>query len=222
MFDLTPFGTSLAIAALVGVLLWFTFGTQANVRRGNAILRWLQGGLPRFGKRATLRWLGSSAATLQIVEPAAPFREVTVLVVLEPRDIPFIWAFTRARRRRDLIIVRAALQRAPTFDFEASSDASWLTAEDIDDESGWRAIDWAPGASAIANLDPGPGYLGAIREAWSALNEVPTEVWRISVRRTVPHLELHVRPPDDARANADRLVEPIRRLAIALSPDTPV
>src|SRR5437867_8716179 len=115
MPDLATFLPGLAIAALAVVLLWFTVGTQINVRRGNRTLVWLQEGLPALGPRATLRWLGSSVAALSIVQPAAPYRGADVLVVLEPRDLGLLWALARRRGRRDVIILRLNLLRAPRF-----------------------------------------------------------------------------------------------------------
>ncbi|MGH2667639.1 MAG: hypothetical protein ACRDH5_00695, partial [bacterium] len=56
--------TALAVVLLLVVMLWFTWGTQHNISRGNQLLRWLQDGLPLLGRRTTLRWLGSSAAEL--------------------------------------------------------------------------------------------------------------------------------------------------------------
>ena len=45
---------SLAIAALL-VVDWFAVGTVWNVRKGRAVMRWMQGGLPLLGARATVR-----------------------------------------------------------------------------------------------------------------------------------------------------------------------
>src|SRR5919198_4169854 len=88
------------LIALLVVLLWFALGTRNNIRKGNDLLRWLQTGLPLLGRRTTLRWLGSSVAELQIANADAPFRDATVMVVLEPRDVGLLWAFARARGRR--------------------------------------------------------------------------------------------------------------------------
>ncbi len=52
------------ILALALVMGWFAVGIIWNIRRGNAVLRWLQTGLPRLGERTTLRWLGSSVVAM--------------------------------------------------------------------------------------------------------------------------------------------------------------
>ena len=87
MPDVGAFGPSLLILGVVVVMLWFAFGTSRNITRGNDLLRWLQGGLPHLGRKTTLRWLGSSAVELRCTESAEPVKEVTVVTILEPRDI---------------------------------------------------------------------------------------------------------------------------------------
>ena len=106
-------GQTLLIAAIIVVLGWFTLGLTWNLRKGNALLRWMQAGLPQLGERTTMRWLGSSAIELVIGKAQAPFRQVTLLAVMEPRDIPWLWLISRFQHRRDVLIVRAQLQAAP-------------------------------------------------------------------------------------------------------------
>src|SRR5918996_2424206 len=192
-----PIGAIL-IVLLIVVMLWFALGTQRNVRRGNALLRWLQDGLPLLGKRTTMRWLGSSAIVLKIAEAAAPFREAEVVVVLEPRDVPWLWAWSRRRGRRDFVILRARLERPPGLELEAGDEAGWTGGDRTAalDEGSWARADrdrpglrvfHAPGsdpAQVLSLLDRLVGASGG--------------VWRLSVRREPPHLEVHVRPPEPA------------------------
>src|SRR5215211_2091124 len=107
------------LIALLIVMLWFAFGTQRNIKRGNAVLRWLQTGLPTLGRRTTLRWLGSSAAELKLRQARDPFRQAEIVVVLEPRDVSVLWAWGRAHNRRDFLILRGELVRPPAFELEA-------------------------------------------------------------------------------------------------------
>jgi hypothetical protein len=228
MPPLEAFGPSIAIGLILFVMLWFAFGTQRNIRKGNDLLRWLQGGLPILGRRTTMRWLGSSAVELGIVEPASPFREATVVVVLEPRDVSFLWAFARSRGRRDFVIVRVNLVRAPRFDIDVRDPRGWTgragahpgggdgagdAAPGGGDEAS-RELDWADGVVAIA----GPGADDArVRSTWTRLSEASDGVWRLTIQPVVPHLEVHVRPPAAGRTGADRLLTPIRDLAISLT-----
>ena len=78
-----------------------------------------------LGRRTTLRWLGSSAVELGIVEPEPPFREATVVIVLEPRDVAVLWAFARSRGRRDFVIVRANLAGRRGFSMDVRDPRGW-------------------------------------------------------------------------------------------------
>lgn len=200
-------GTAFAILLLLVVMLWFTWGTQHNISRGNRLLRWLQGGLPLVGRKATVRWLGSSAVELGIAEPRPPFAEVTVVVVLEARDIPWFWAHGRARGRRDFLILRARLAGSPRFELEMGDPAGWTGSDRLErlDETAWVAADWGrPGIKVLH----APGALpDEVRPIFDRLAEASGGVWRVSVRREPPHVEIHVLPPDPDRTEAaQRLV----------------
>ena len=212
MPSLEQVGPSIAIGLLIVVMLWFTFGTQRNIRKGNALVGWLQGGLPRIGRRSTLRWLGSSAVELQIANATPPFREATVLIVLEPRDVAPLWAFARSRGRRDFLIVRANLVRAPRFSVDVADPRGWTGHLD-DSEPETDRTDWGDGRVAIV----GPGAdQDLIRRTWRDLVGASEGVWRLTIQPVVPHLEIHVRPRPSADVPADRLLGPIHDLAAAL------
>ena len=198
-------------------MLSFAFGTQRNIRIGSDHLRWLQSGLPLLGPRATLRWLGSSAVQLDVVEPVEPFREATVLVVLEPRDVPLLWLFARSRGRRDVIIVRGNLRRAPRLDFEATDPAAWVKAPDADEAGGWDTVDAGSGLTATASGVADAATISAVRRARERLAATGCTIWRTSIRRTVPHLEIHIRPPAGWQVDADRVIEPIVELGRELA-----
>jgi hypothetical protein len=213
MPPLEAFGPSVAIGLILFVMLWFALGTQRNIRKGNALLRWLQGGLPILGRRTTMRWLGSSAVELGIVEPQDPFREATVVVVLEPRDVPLLWAFARSRGRRDFVIIRANLVRAPAFSMDIRDPRGWTGRPDEADGE-WRDS----GGGTVALMGPGADD-ALIEGAWDRLSGLTVGVWRLSVQQVVPHLVIHFRPPVGAGpgARSEHIVGPIRDLARKLS-----
>ena len=213
MPPLEAFVPSIAIALVLVVMLWFALGTQRNIRKGNDLLRWLQGGLPILGRRTTMRWLGSSAVELGIADAAAPFREATVVVVLEPRDVGLLWAFARSRGRRDFVIVRANLLRPPRFSMDVQDPRGWTSGADaVDPES--RVRDWAGGC--VAHVGPGADE-PAIAAAWQRLTDASGGLWRLTVQPVVPHLEVHLRPPASGTVTADRVLSPIRDLAETLA-----
>jgi hypothetical protein len=214
MPPLEAFGPSIAIGVILVVMLWFALGTQRNIRKGNDLLRWLQGGLPMLGRRTTLRWLGSSVVQLGIVEPQTPFREATVAIVLEPRDVPVLWAFARSRGRRDFVIIRANLTRAPGFSMDVRDPGGWtgrLDGVDGADDLG-HAQDWPGGF--VVHVGQGADE-AVVRTTWSRLAKGSGGVWRLTVQPIVPHVEVHFRPPPE-KAAADGILVPLRELATAL------
>jgi hypothetical protein len=211
--DLSTVGSSLLILVIGGFMLWFAVGTQQNIRRGNDLLKWLQLGLPRLGKRTTLRWLGSSAVQLDIVGPSDPFDAAQVVVVLEPRDIGVLWAWARAHRRRDFVILRASMGRPPPYEVEAGNPGGWTGGDRLRklDPVAWEREAWVERNVGLAHT---PGYaMDGIRRVWEALEGASGGVWRLSVRRDRPHLEVHVRPPDTGQVPADTLLQAFRELA---------
>ena len=207
-------GPAIAIALLLVVMLWFTFGTQRNIRRGNELLTWLQGGLPRLGPRTTLRWFGSSAVELTIVEPAGPFRDATIVVVLEPRDVGLLWAFARSRGRRDFIIIRTNLRQAPRISADVGDPTGWTGRLDPPEETGLRREAWEGGITAELDraTDQRP-----VRDAWLRIGAASGGIWRLTIQPVVPHLEVHVLPPDRRSVAAGPLIEAVTDLATDLT-----
>jgi hypothetical protein len=221
MPPLEAFGPAIAIGLILLVMGWFAWGTQQNIRTGNRLLTWLQGGLPILGSRTTLRWLGSSAVELGIVDPAQPFREATVVVVLEPRDVSVLWALARSSGRRDFLIVRLNLVRPPRFTMDVRDPHGWTgrqepsAARDRGDGDGdWHPVDGLDGM--VSQASPGADE-AAVRSTWHRLAGATGGMWRMTVQPVVPHLEIHFRPPDPDRVTADRVIAPIHDLAETLA-----
>ena len=210
MSDLPPVGY-LLLLVLIAVLLIFSLGTHRNVRKGNDLLRWLQGGLPLLGRRTTFRWLGSSAAVLKITEATDPFQEAEVVVVLEPRDVSLLWAWARSHGRRDFLILRGWLRRPPRFEVEAGDQRGWTGSDRLRriDWDSWTEADWGMEGVRVAHSDEADA--GEVRSLWDELAAVSGGVWRLSIRRDHPHLEVHVLPPP-AEVKADRLIQGFRHL----------
>jgi hypothetical protein len=206
---MTPLVGVLAVA----VVAWFAAGTIWNVRTGRETLRWMQGGaeggLRLLGERTTVRWLGSTAVELVINEGNAQFAKVTVVIFLEPRDLPW-WPLSRLRGRRDTLIIRGVLRRAPSFELEALDPASWSARDALPRVP----RDWlqaaAPGGVVVHHA--GAAALGHAFALLEIAQRAGMKMWRLSVRRTEPNFQLHV-PLPDRRQGAREFFEAVRALA---------
>jgi len=204
--------TELIGVATVAIVAWFAAGTIWNVSKGRALMRWMQGGLPVLGERTTVRWLGSTAIELMIRDGKAPFADVTVVIFLEPRDVPWLWALGRSRGRSDTLIVRGILRQIPSVELEALDPVSWSGRDAV------RRVprEWlarqvaAPGEVVVHHIN-----VAALARA-DALLELARRagmaVRRLSVRRSAPNFQLHVSLPD-RRQPAREFFEAVHALA---------
>jgi len=183
--------TELIAVAAVAVVAWFAAGTIWNVRLGGEVMRWMQGGLPTLGERTTVRWLGSSAVELVIDQGKAQFAKVTVVIFLEPRDLPW-WPISRSRGRRDALILRGILRRAPGLEFEIVDPASW---------SGREALpriprDWQTRDGKLRIHHESAAALERAEALLARAERAGLSVRRLSVRRAEPNFQLHVALPE--------------------------
>lgn len=195
--------TELIAVAAVALVAWFAGGTIWNVRRGRALLRWMQDGLPALGQRTTVRWLGSTAVEMVIRDGKSPFASVTLVIFLEPRDIPWMWAIGRLRGRRDTLIMRSVLRRAPAIELEALDPASW---------SGRDALPRVPREWPVRPVEA-PGGVAVHYASAEALARADTllaqaqraglAIKRLSVRKSEPNFQVHVTLPDGGQPARD-------------------
>lgn len=106
----------LLVIVVIVVMGWFAIGLIYNLRRGDAVLKWMQAGLPDIGPRTTFRWLGTSVAELVIAKAKNPFRRLETLLVLAPRDVFWMMIVSAFQGRHDTLIFRAILNSPPFLD----------------------------------------------------------------------------------------------------------
>ena len=210
-----------AAAILVGILalIWFATGTQWNVRRGHRVLQWIQPGLPHLAERTTLRWLGSSVVEMHMSNAKPPFREATLLLVMEPRDIPFLWAWSRLRGRRDLLILRGRLRQPPRYQMELLDAQSWSGREALRsiDRSAWLQAETPPaGLTLLHASNTDPALAG---DLFRRLEQISPYTARLSVQRQPPHFQAYVGLPNFAQVSGKQFVDVMRRIGADLSTD---
>lgn len=187
----------------IAVAAWFAAGTIWNVRKGSALMRWMQGGLSLLGERTTVRWLGSTAVEMVIRQAKAPFEQVTLVIFLEPRDLPW-WVLSRLRGRRDTLIIRALLRKPPKADLEALEPGSWSSRDALRGmpPSEWSLRQPVP-PQALSTWYKTPAALARADALLELASGSGMTVRRLSVRRTEPHLQLHLAPPPAGASPGD-------------------
>jgi hypothetical protein len=193
-------GVLITLAAII--VGWFAAGSICNVRKGHAALRWMKGGLPQLGERTTLRWLGTTAVELTIAKPKRPFERVSLVVFLEPRDVPWLWLPSRRRGRRDTLILRAQLASTPKTEVVLLDRVSWSGRGELrrirDQRWSVREPSGTDRLTAFAKFE---GSLNLADDIMASAAHAGVRTRLLAVRPTVPHLEMHVDLPD-AEASA--------------------
>ncbi len=206
-------GFSLFVLAVLVFLGGFALGTQWNIRKGDAALKWFRQGLSIIGERTTMRWHGSSVLELKMEKPKEPFRSAETLVVFEPRDVPLLWVFFHVRGRRDLLIFRAQLRSAPSFEIEAFDPQAWMTdrlERDMTSKN-WTQLDL--GSASLHGYVSSNAGEPAARPLIDLAQRGGGKLVRLSVHRSVPNLEVHWQLPDARSSPSHAWFSNLRHLA---------
>jgi hypothetical protein len=205
----------LVIAVLI-IMGWFAFGVVYNLRRGDALLKWMQKGLPDIGQRTTFRWLGTSVAEMVIAHAKKPFRRLETLLVLKPRDIFWMTLLASLQGREDIVIFRAQLSTAPLVDLELVDPKTWsgraalkqLTERKWENKSYQGLQLFAPrGLLDLATT--------ALDKLATPMQKLSPRYARLSLRRDASqsNLELHVPFPAYRSADPTHYFDALRELA---------
>ena len=209
--------SSILVPAVILVLGWFGFGIIYNLRHGESMLRWMQKGLPLIGEKTTLRWLGTSVAQLVIAKAKGPIRSLETLLVLAPRDVPWLWLLSSIQGRRDTMIFRAQLGVPPLVDLELVDPTSWTGKAALKEalQKGWVRQPYHE-----YQLLASPGLLPLAQETLDRLDSfaqnLSNHYRRFSLRRGSPHLELHIGFPNPRQADPAQFFEALVSLARAI------
>ena len=207
----------LLIPAVIFVVGWFGVGIIYNLRHGEAVLRWMQNGLPRIGQKTTMRWLGTSVAQMVIAKAKGPFRSLETLLVLSPRDVPWLWLLSSLQGRRDTLIFRAQLSVPPPVDLELVDPASWTGRSALKQA---LARGWISQPYHELQLLASPVQMPLAQETLERLDaparNLSPQYRRFSLRRDSPHLELHLGFPNPRQTDPARFFEALISLARAI------
>ncbi len=206
--------TSTSVIMLIAgaLMAWFAAGSIFNIRKGKAALAWLQSGLPLIGERTTVRWFGTTGVEMTIAKAKAPFDRATLVIFMEPRDVPWVWGPSRARGRRDTLIFRGDFEHAPSIDLEALDMASWSGREIRSRLKQERWSEREPRKAGDVRLFYKFERAAGIGDTLLSLARgAGMTVRRLSVRRGEPHLQIHVDLPPFS-ASGTELFEAVRAI----------
>jgi len=205
------------VIVVIVVMGWFAIGLIFNLRRGDAVLKWMQAGLPDIGPRTTFRWLGTSVAELVIAKAKNPFRRLETLLVLAPRDVFWMMIVSAFQGRRDTLIFRAVLNSPPFLDLELADPKSWSgrTALGQVAARGWESKPYQ-GLQLMAPR----GFLDMATTTLDRLaipiQKLSPRYSRLSLRKNTPNLEIHIPFPDTRTIDAVQYFGALRNLARAI------
>lgn len=205
------------VIAVVVIMGWFAYGVIYNLRRGDALLKWMQGGLPGIGQRTTFRWLGTSVAELVITHAKKPFRRLETLLVLKPRDVFWMTIAAHFQGREDIVIFRAQLSTAPLVDLELVDPKTWSgrnTSQQVAQRK-WesKAYDGLQLMAPQGLLDLATRTIDGLA---APMRNLSPHYARFSLRRDAPNLEVHVPFPAYRTSDATQYFEALRDLAHAI------
>ena len=205
---------TVVVIVVVIFMGWFAIGMIYNLRRGDALLKWMQNGLPDIGQKTTFRWLGTSVAELVIAHAKKPFRRLDTLLVFKPRDVFWMTIAAYFQGRDDIVIFRAHLTTAPVTDLELVDPKTW-TGRDV--QKRIRQRKWESTTYQGLQLMAPAGLLDLATKTLDRL-AIPMQKFssryaRFSLHRNAPNLELHVPFPDYRTLDARQYFEALRELA---------
>ena len=206
------------VLAVIIFMGWFAFGMIYNLRRGDAMLKWMQSGLTRIGEKTTFRWLGTSVAELVIMKAKSPFRRLETLLVMKPRDVFWMTILATIQGRDDVLIYRAQLNSAPLLDLELADPKTWSGRSALQNvrQRGWDGRPYHD-----LQLMAPKGLLELAASTLDQLNEPMQKLSpgfaRLSLRKGMPNLEIHIPFPDRRRTGSNDHFEALRNLARAIT-----
>ena len=205
------------VIVVIVVMGWFAIGLIYNLRRGDAILKWMQAGLPDIGQRTSFRWLGTSVAELVIAKAKNPFRRLETLLILAPRDVFWMMIISAIQGRRDTLIFRAILNSPPMIDLELADPKSWTGRAALDQAAkrGWENKQY----NSLQLMAP-RGFLElattTLDRLASPMEKLSRRYIRLSLRKNTTNFEIHIPFPDTRTTDAVQYFGALRNLARAV------
>ncbi len=127
-----------AVLVIAGFfLVWYFIGGSRNRRLARRLANEIRDCLLAWGGTSKVQVFGATAFRMTTEDANPPFREVSVVVTLQPREMPINWALARAQGRRDIAVLEASLRQSPRVGFEIVDPSSRVGKRRVQAKSSW-------------------------------------------------------------------------------------
>lgn len=184
---MTETANQVVIAFCALLVVWYIVGWQVNRRRGERLLAWILQGLRAFSDQITVSRLGTSGFQVNVGKAQAPFREMEVTILLQPREILLLWIFNRLRGRADHLVLKGTLRASPRGEVEMMKKRGRLAGRVLKglDEGVWVRQETAGGLVMACRGEKGQQQVDAISPLLAGLSP---RLLRLSLSKKAPHI----------------------------------
>lgn len=134
----------LAVLVIAGFfLVWYFAGGGLNRRLARRLANEIRDSLIAWGGTSRVQPFGSTAFRMTTEGANPPFRDLSVVVTLEPREMPINWALAHAQGRRDVAVLEASLRQTPRIGFELVDPATRIGKRRARAKSSWSTVNLA-------------------------------------------------------------------------------
>ena len=132
----------LAVLVVAGFfIVWFFVGGGWNRRLARKLANETRHCLVGWGGASKVQAFGTTAFRMTTEGANPPFRDLSIIVTLQPREMPLNWALARAQGRRDAAVLEASLRTTPRFGFELVDPSTRIGRRRAQAKSAWST--WA-------------------------------------------------------------------------------
>ncbi len=216
MLPLSELATQAVVALAVTILVFYFGGSLLNRAIGERWARYCWRLLTSWSAQGgSIRWYGINGFQIDLPHLSAPFRSARLTVILQPRNLAWLWLRNRLFGYDELLVFRAALERLPLHDLEIVHCRSQFRrdAEHAARAAGWTLTPGWQGPFSLATNTP-DGRLFA-SDLLRRLGTEARRLRRLALRRQLRELEVHLALLDGGALPPETLARLLRRLGEA-------
>lgn len=107
--------------AIGSLLIWYLVFVRYNQRRAKQILQRLRGAFSSRAQIMSVRWIDTARFAVRLRVVSTVFHQATLQVQMHRRELPFLWAWSRWKKRQETMTFEADLDCPPAFNLEVQN-----------------------------------------------------------------------------------------------------